>query len=162
VGKGKRVDVYLEVRKRKGHIFLNETSVNIDLELRHSTWVFFKFYLVFIRLILEYNYVILSTGYTCSCPPTYTPSNVTLEEKVDELVKVLTIDKTTLSSYKNARISAPDSRPSARGIGSVAAVLLSTLVVVLLISDLPLVILHLKLMKANLSGGFHRFCAKQQ
>jgi hypothetical protein len=26
VGKGKRVDVYLEVRKRRGHIFLNETS----------------------------------------------------------------------------------------------------------------------------------------
>lgn len=113
-------------------------------------------------MILEYNYVILSTGCKCSCPPTYTPSNVTLEEKVDELVKVLTIDKTTLSSYKNARISAPDSRLSARGIGSVAAALLSTLVVVLLISDLPLVILHLKLMKANFSGGFHRFCAKQQ
>jgi hypothetical protein len=26
VGKRKRVDVYLEVRKRMGHIFLNETS----------------------------------------------------------------------------------------------------------------------------------------
>jgi hypothetical protein len=26
MGKGKRVDVYLEVRKRRGHIFLNETS----------------------------------------------------------------------------------------------------------------------------------------
>jgi len=26
VGKGKRADVYLEVRKRRGHIFLNETS----------------------------------------------------------------------------------------------------------------------------------------
>jgi len=26
VGKEKRVDVYLEVRKRGGHIFLNETS----------------------------------------------------------------------------------------------------------------------------------------
>ena len=26
VGKGKRVDVYFEVRKRRGHIFLNETS----------------------------------------------------------------------------------------------------------------------------------------
>jgi hypothetical protein len=26
VGKEKRVDVYLEVRKRRGHIFLNETS----------------------------------------------------------------------------------------------------------------------------------------
>jgi hypothetical protein len=25
VGKRKRVDVYLEVRKRRGHIFLNET-----------------------------------------------------------------------------------------------------------------------------------------
>jgi hypothetical protein len=27
VGKGKRADIYLEVRKRRGHIFLNETSV---------------------------------------------------------------------------------------------------------------------------------------
>jgi hypothetical protein len=27
VGKGKRVDVYLEVRKRRGIYFLNETSV---------------------------------------------------------------------------------------------------------------------------------------
>jgi hypothetical protein len=26
VGKGKRVDVYLQVRKRRGYIFLNETS----------------------------------------------------------------------------------------------------------------------------------------
>jgi hypothetical protein len=26
VGKGKRADIYLEVRKRRGHIFLNETS----------------------------------------------------------------------------------------------------------------------------------------
>jgi hypothetical protein len=26
VGKGKRVDVYFEVRKRRGHIFLNEAS----------------------------------------------------------------------------------------------------------------------------------------
>jgi hypothetical protein len=26
VGKGKRADVYLEVRKRRGNIFLNETS----------------------------------------------------------------------------------------------------------------------------------------
>jgi hypothetical protein len=26
VGKGKRVDVYLEVRKRRGHTFLNEKS----------------------------------------------------------------------------------------------------------------------------------------
>jgi hypothetical protein len=29
VGKKKRVDVYLEVRKRMGHIFLNETSAVI-------------------------------------------------------------------------------------------------------------------------------------
>jgi hypothetical protein len=27
VGKGKRADIYLEVNKRRGHIFLNETSV---------------------------------------------------------------------------------------------------------------------------------------
>jgi hypothetical protein len=26
VGKGKMADVYLEVRKRRGHIFFNETS----------------------------------------------------------------------------------------------------------------------------------------
>jgi hypothetical protein len=26
VGKGKRADIYLEERKRRGHIFLNETS----------------------------------------------------------------------------------------------------------------------------------------
>jgi hypothetical protein len=26
VGKGKRADIYLEVRKRRGHLFLNETS----------------------------------------------------------------------------------------------------------------------------------------
>jgi hypothetical protein len=30
VGKGKRVDVYLEVRKRRGHIFLNETQVPVQ------------------------------------------------------------------------------------------------------------------------------------
>jgi hypothetical protein len=27
VGKGKSADIYLEVRKRRGHLFLNETSV---------------------------------------------------------------------------------------------------------------------------------------
>jgi hypothetical protein len=34
VGKGKRADVYLEVRKRRGHIFLNETSA-CDMESSH-------------------------------------------------------------------------------------------------------------------------------
>ena len=39
MGKRKKVDVYLEVRKRRGHIFLNETSACVyDLEIQVLVW----------------------------------------------------------------------------------------------------------------------------
>ncbi|CAC5407578.1 unnamed protein product [Mytilus coruscus] len=79
-----------------------------------------------------------NTDCQCNCDKTPKQSNETLQEKVDQLVKELSIDKTTLSSYKNTKISAADPRPSSRGIGSVAAVILATLIVILLISDIPM------------------------
>jgi hypothetical protein len=50
VEKGKRVDVYLEVRKRRGHIFLNEISACEEEG-------------AYVRLI----YISVSTRYRCSC-----------------------------------------------------------------------------------------------
>ncbi|XP_071148047.1 uncharacterized protein [Mytilus edulis] len=97
----------------------------------------------------------------CNCDKTPKQSNETLQEKVDQLVKELSIDKTTLSSYKNTKISAADPRPSSRGIGSVAAVILATLIVILLISDIPMVISHLKILKANCMEGFQRCQSKK-
>jgi hypothetical protein len=47
VGKGKRADVYLEVRKRRGYIFFNETSAcDFIPSLKTKTdfmWIFFYF-----------------------------------------------------------------------------------------------------------------------
>lgn len=127
-----------------------------------SIWNTHSFVLLF-TLIIRHFFLFLG----CNCPNTsccsfcdknvVIISNETLQERIKQLVRELTIDKTTLSSYRNTKISADDQRVSSRGIGSGAAIILVTLVLLLVLSDTPLVVTQLKLLKQNISQGFRQF-----
>lgn len=79
-----------------------------------------------------------SSVYYCSCVSnvTYTPQE--LQQKIEKMKSELTVDKKQTNKYKRSLISVPDSRPSARGIGSSVGVLTLGIVIALLVAfDCP-------------------------
>lgn len=79
-----------------------------------------------------------SSVYCCSCVSnvTYTPQE--LQQKIEKMKSELTVDKKQTNKYKRSLISVPDSRPSARGIGSSVGVLTLGIVIALLVAfDCP-------------------------
>ncbi|XP_065940781.1 uncharacterized protein [Magallana gigas] len=79
-----------------------------------------------------------SSVYCCSCVSnvTYTPQE--LQQKIEKMKAELTVDKKQTNKYKRSLISVPDSRPSARGIGSSVGVLTLGIVIALLVAfDCP-------------------------
>lgn len=69
-------------------------------------------------------------------------SNEKINNLTDEIKQTLQLDKTTTSSYKRQRISAEDNRPSSKGLGAVAIVILLVIVSAVLLVDFLSLVLH--------------------
>lgn len=70
-----------------------------------------------------------------------------LQPKIKELEKILTVDKTNVSAILNKKISAKDSRPSARNIGVFGIVMLSAIAVLIILSDMTSLSRHAQTIK---------------
>ncbi|VDH97481.1 Hypothetical predicted protein, partial [Mytilus galloprovincialis] len=88
------------------------------------------------------------------CPPaekcnaTSMSPNITLEvalEIAEDLRKNLTVDKTSLSSYRRRLECADDSRPSSKVFGGFALAVLVSLLVITIVLDCPTLTRHLRL-----------------
>ncbi|CAG2218834.1 unnamed protein product [Mytilus edulis] len=88
------------------------------------------------------------------CPPaekcnaTSMSANITLEvalEIAEDLRKNLTVDKTSLSSYRRRLECADDSRPSSKVFGGFALAVLVSLLVITIVLDCPTLTRHLRL-----------------
>ncbi|CAC5367390.1 unnamed protein product [Mytilus coruscus] len=80
-----------------------------------------------------------STCY-CPCSLTVASSSITTEElqaKIDQIQTELTVDRKETSSYKRKLTSAPDNRVSAQSIGYVGVVILTVVIGLLVIIDIP-------------------------
>lgn len=69
--------------------------------------------------------------------------NQTIEERIKEIKKELTVDKKTTSSYTRSLISVYDPRPSSVAIGSCGVGLLCLAVLLLLLPDVINVLKYL-------------------
>lgn len=81
-----------------------------------------------------------SSSSVCYCPclnnVSYTPEE--LQHKIEKMKSELTVEKKQTNKYKRSLISVPDSRPSAKGIGSSVGVLTLCIVIALLVAfDFP-------------------------
>lgn len=75
-------------------------------------------------------------------------ANITLEvalEIAEDLRKNLTVDKTSLSSYRRRLECADDSRPSSKVFGGFALAVLVSLLVITIVLDCPTLTRHLRL-----------------
>ncbi|XP_060065914.1 uncharacterized protein LOC132546222 [Ylistrum balloti] len=54
------------------------------------------------------------------------------------------VDEKTLSSYRNKRMSAPDNRPSSRAMGFLGAVFMASVLILIIMSDIPHIIRDLR------------------
>ncbi|XP_052083669.1 uncharacterized protein LOC127720994 [Mytilus californianus] len=82
------------------------------------------------------------------CNATSFAANITLEvalEVAEDLRKNLTVDKTSLSSYRRRLECADDSRPSSKVFGGFALGVLVGLVVIAIVLDCPTLTRHLRL-----------------
>ncbi|KAK3101286.1 hypothetical protein FSP39_002408 [Pinctada imbricata] len=81
-------------------------------------------------------------------PPDFRTKNISqsLERKLQSIRKVLTIDKSNLSSTKRRKISASDDRKSARGIGFVGLTILCIVMGLIVLMDLPLLLSHVTIL----------------
>ncbi|XP_071119854.1 uncharacterized protein [Mytilus edulis] len=88
------------------------------------------------------NVVSGTSSSTCYCPcsATVASSSITTEElqaKIDKIQTELTVDKKETSSYKRKLTSAPDNRVSAQSIGYVGVVILTIVIGLLIVIDIP-------------------------
>ncbi|XP_076116914.1 uncharacterized protein LOC143084432 [Mytilus galloprovincialis] len=88
------------------------------------------------------NVVSGTSSSTCYCPcsATVASSSITTEElkaKIDKIQTELTVDKKETSSYKRRLTSAPDNRVSAQSIGYVGVVILTIVIGLLIVIDIP-------------------------
>ncbi|VDI27273.1 Hypothetical predicted protein [Mytilus galloprovincialis] len=88
------------------------------------------------------NVVSRTSSSTCYCPcsATVASSSITTEElqaKIDKIQTELTVDKKETSSYKRRLTSAPDNRVSAQSIGYVGVVILTIVIGLLIVIDIP-------------------------
>ena len=70
-------------------------------------------------------------------------------EAVKQLKQELLVDKTKLSSTKRKKISAPDERPSSKGIGVLGIVMLTGVLCMLVIVDAPVLVRDMKTLLQN-------------
>ncbi|XP_071119850.1 uncharacterized protein [Mytilus edulis] len=88
------------------------------------------------------NVVSGTSSSTCYCPcsASVASSSITTEElqaKIDKIQTELTVDKKETSSYKRRLTSAPDNRVSAQSIGYVGVVILTIVIGLLIVIDIP-------------------------
>ena len=79
------------------------------------------------------------------CCPRFCTSNTTLtneeiDDKIEELIAILTIPKTNISALRRKKISAEDSRPSATGVGVCGIAVLALAGVFIVFMDMDHVI----------------------
>ena len=89
---------------------------------------------------------LLAANCVCPCDKVHEVKNYTSEELsklIEELKKELTVNKAVLSATIRKKISVMDYRPSAKSIGSVGAVLITLIFVLLIGFDIPLLKEHL-------------------
>lgn len=88
-------------------------------------------------------FIILSTVPPIVSVQTSMYVNQTIEERIKEIKKELTVDKKTTSSYTRSLISVYDPRPSSVAIGSCGVGLLCLAVLLLLLPDVINVLKYL-------------------
>ncbi|KAK3106569.1 hypothetical protein FSP39_022690 [Pinctada imbricata] len=70
-------------------------------------------------------------------------SNISLEEKIKELINALKLERKSLSSFKRTKISAADKRVSSAAIGSVLGIgVLSAITLIIVLPDVPILGFH--------------------
>ncbi|KAK3085432.1 hypothetical protein FSP39_003226 [Pinctada imbricata] len=93
---------------------------------------------------------------TCSATPTQTLyANMTdeLNSKLEEITNALKVEKSTLTSSINKKISADDPRPSAQGIGYIGALILVFVVGGIIALDAPVLFAEIKTALRRLRTG---------
>ena len=86
-------------------------------------------------------FVVLSSTSPCYCPchlvrnVSLTP--VELQKKIEKMKSELTIPTKKTNKYQRSLTSAPDNRPSARGLGSLGIVIIGIIVTMLIAFDFP-------------------------
>ena len=102
------------------------------------------------------------TSCICESTCTYTSSatqtlyaNMTdeLNSKLEEIVNAIKVDKSTLSSSVNKKISADDPRPSSTGIGVVGILMLVIVIGGIIVLDAPVLFSEFKMAAKRLRGG---------
>ncbi|CAG2228271.1 unnamed protein product [Mytilus edulis] len=87
----------------------------------------------------RFNTILSLSSENCVCPCDFVSKNITaemLQNRIDELKRILTVDKTTLSSYIRKHTSAKDERPSSKAIGSMGILLLTLTICFIVLIDL--------------------------
>lgn len=87
----------------------------------------------------RFNTIMSLSSENCVCPCDFVSNNITaemLQNRIDELKRILTVDKTTLSSYIRKHTSSKDDRPSSKAIGSMGILLLTLTICVIVLIDL--------------------------
>lgn len=74
--------------------------------------------------------------YECQCPPQNITTKEMLENRLEELKKILQIDETTTSSYIRKHTSVMDDRPSVQTMGSIGVIFLILIIGFIIASDL--------------------------
>ena len=86
-------------------------------------------------------FVVLSSTSPCYCPcrlvrnVSLTP--VELQKKIEKMKSELTIPTKKTNKYQRSLTSAPDNRPSARGLGSLGIVIIGIIATLLIAFDFP-------------------------
>lgn len=87
--------------------------------------------------------------YECQCPPQYIATKEMLENRLEELKKILQIDETTTSSYIRKHISVMDDRPSVLTMGSIGVIVLILIIGFIIAIDLINFNKHAKMLKCK-------------
>lgn len=89
-----------------------------------------------------YCVILLLTGCMCPCSmqnQRFYNSSEELYQRIQELRKILKVEKNSTNAYLRKKISVPDSRPSSVGIGNICGYgVIIVLVTLLVISDAPI------------------------
>lgn len=95
-----------------------------------------------------YCVILLLTGCMCPCSmqnQRFYNSSEELYQRIQELRKILKVEKNSTNAYLRKKISVPDSRPSSVGIGNICGYgVITVLVTLLVISDAPILYRQLR------------------
>ncbi|XP_052074073.1 uncharacterized protein LOC127711958 [Mytilus californianus] len=87
----------------------------------------------------SFNTILSPSSENCLCPCDFVSKNITaeiLQSRIEELKRILIVNKTSLSSYIRKHTSAKDERPSSKAIGSMGILLLAVTICFIVLIDL--------------------------